>query len=166
MSTLPTPPTTKTLLEHYREAIRTGSHPFPYAETIGFALKEVEPGRAVIELDADARHTNTIGSIHGGVYCSVADTATGIAHGSLLAEGEISTTVDLKVNFLRPLTAGKVRAVARVVKHGRSLTFVDCDVTGSDGKLLVKVSSICMTLRPGQTGTVACKNPGGFIREE
>lgn len=148
MPTLPTPPKSKTLLEHYREAVRTGSYPFPYAETIGFMLTEVEPGRAVVELDAGSPHTNTIATVHGGVFCSVADTATGIAHGSLLREGEISTTVDLKINFLRPLTAGKMRAVAQVVRHGRSLTFVDCDVTGPDGKLLAKVSSICMTLRP------------------
>ncbi len=107
----------------------------------------MEPGRAVVELDSGERHHNTFGTIHGGVFCSVADTAMGIAHGSLVAEGESSTTIDLQIHFLRPMTSGLLRAEARVVKHGRTVTLVECEVREAGGKLVAKASSNCMTIR-------------------
>jgi len=136
----------KTMLEHYRASVASGGRPFPHASEIGFRLVEVEPGRAVIELDCTREHWNTIGTVHGGVFCSVADTAMGIAHGSLLVEGEIGTTVDLQINFLRPLKEGLMRAEGRVVKHGRTLTLIECDVRDAKGRLLARASSNCMTL--------------------
>ncbi len=126
--------------------------PFPFAETLGFRLAAVEPGRAVVELECGRPHENTFATVHGGVYCSVADTAMGIAHGSLLAEGESSTTVDLQITFLRPLKSGRMRAEARVVKNGRTLTFVECDVWDAEGKLVARASSNCMTLRRKEGG--------------
>jgi acyl-CoA thioesterase len=138
------------LLEHYQEAIRSRKSPFPYGDTIGFQLTEVEPGRSVIELDCTDRHWNTVGTVHGGVHCSVADTAMGIAHGSLLGAGEIATTVDLQIHFLRPMRGGRMRAEAKVVKHGRTLSLVECDVRDSSGSLIARASSQCMTLRPGE----------------
>ncbi len=110
-------------------------------------LTEVKPGYAVVELEAGARHLNTAGTVHGGVYCSLADTATGIAHGSLLGEGEISTTVDLKIDFLRPVKAGRLKAVANVIKHGRTLTLVECEVVDTGARLIAKASATCMTLK-------------------
>ena len=140
------------LLDHYREAVQTKRSPFPYGDTIGFLLTEVEPGRAVIELNCTRRHWNTMGTVHGGVHCSVADTAMGIAHGSLAATGEIATTVDLQIHFLRPMREGLMRAEAKVVKRGRTLSFVECDVRDGAGNLIARASSQCMTLRPEELG--------------
>jgi uncharacterized protein (TIGR00369 family) len=140
----------KTLLERYQAAVRNGSYAFPLSELLGFHLTEVEPGRAVIELDSGPCHLNPIGTLHGGVLSTIADTAMGIAHGSLLGEGESSTTVDLTVHFLRPVTNGKLRAIARVVKHGRTLTLLEADVLDEDAKLVARASSTCMTLRHGK----------------
>ncbi len=142
----------RSFLEHYEASIRNGNYPFPYARTIDLKLTEVKPGYAVVELDVDCRHENTIGTVHGGVYCSLADTATGIAHGSLLDKEEGSTTVDLKIDFLRPVKAGRLKAVATVIKHGRTLTLVECDILDADGRLAARASSTCMTLRGKPNG--------------
>jgi len=134
------------MLEHYREAIGSGKAPFPYGDMLGFELTEVEPGRAVIELECTGRHWNTIGTVHGGVHCSVADTAMGIAYGSALGKGRIATTIDLQIDFLRPLKTGLMRAEAKIVKRGRTLTLLECDVTDAEGRLIARASSKCMAL--------------------
>lgn len=142
------PLTRETMIDHYRDSLPTGGQPFPHAERIGLRLREVEPGRAVVELDCGAEHWNTVGTVHGGVFCSVADTAMGIAHGSLLHKGERGTTVDLQINFLRPVIEGLIHAEARVVKHGRTISLVECEVRDSSGALVARASSNCMTLSP------------------
>jgi acyl-CoA thioesterase len=142
-----TPLESQTLLEHYRRVIAEQSFPFPYAARLGFRLVAVEPGHAVVELDCNEAHWNTTSTVHGGVYCSVADTAMGIAHGSLVGTKEITTTVDIQTYFLRPFKSGLMRAEATVVRHGRTLSLVECDVRDADGILLARASSNCMTVR-------------------
>jgi uncharacterized protein (TIGR00369 family) len=122
--------------------------PPPVGRLIGFALKSVGPGRAVFEMEADERHHNPMGTLHGGVYCDLADAAMGYAYAATLAEGESFTTVELKINFLRAVRQGKLTAEARVVKAGRVLGYVECDVTDQDGRLVARASSTCMKLRP------------------
>lgn len=137
----------QTLLDHYREAVRNGSYAFPLSELLGFHLIEVEPGSALIELEAREHHFNPMGTLHGGVLATIADTSMGIAHGSLLGEGESSTTIEMKINFLRPFWHGKLRAAGKAVKHGRSLTYLESEVHDEDGTLIARASSTCMTLR-------------------
>jgi uncharacterized protein (TIGR00369 family) len=134
-------------IDHYRQALAEHGLPFPFAETLGFRLTELEPGRVVMELDCGRAHANTFGTVHGGVYCSVADTAMGIAHGSLLDDGEISTTVDLQISFLRPMRTGRMRAEATVIKNGRTIALAECDVWDGDGKLVARSSANCMRIR-------------------
>jgi uncharacterized protein (TIGR00369 family) len=136
-----------TLLDRYRAAVRDGSYAFPYSELLGFHLVEVEPGRAVIALEAREHHWNPMGTLHGGVLASIADTAMGIAHGSLLQDGESSTTIEMKINFLRPFWRGRLTATGKAVKHGRTLTYLEAEVAGADGNLVARASSTCMTLR-------------------
>ena len=72
----------------------------------------------------------------------------GIAHATLLEEGgEISTTVDLNINFLRPVSGGRLRAEGKIIKHGKTLTLVECDLFDAEGRLVARGSSTCMTLR-------------------
>ena len=136
-----------TLLDRYRAAVQSGNYAFPLSELLGFHLVEVDPGRAVIQLEAGEQHTNPMGTLHGGVVATIADTAMGIAHGSLLGEGETSTTVDLKVNYLRPFWRGTLNARAKAIQHGRTLTYVECDVRDLEDNLVARASSTCMTLR-------------------
>jgi len=121
--------------------------PPPVASLIGFELTAIEPGRAVIELVAEARHANPMGTLHGGILCDIADAAMGMAFASTLDEGETFTTLELKINFLKPVWTGRLVATGRVVKGGRTIVLVECDVVDEKERLVARASSTCMTLR-------------------
>ncbi len=104
----------------------------------------------MLEFEAQERHRNPMGTLHGGVLCDVADAAMGIAYASTLGEGETFTTLELKINFLKPVRAGKLVATGRVVKGGRTVGLVGCDVVDADEHLVARASSTCMTLRGAQ----------------
>lgn len=142
-----------TIVELARKMQRGEAPPPPIGRLLGFVLKEIEPGRAVFEMKVDERHHNPMGTLHGGVYCDLADAAMGYAYAATLAEGESFTTVELKINFLRPVRQGKLTAEARVVKAGSALGYVECDVTDQSGKLVARASSTCMKLRQNRPPT-------------
>jgi len=119
----------------------------PIGRLIGFSLKSIEPGHAVFEMEVDERHHNPMGTLHGGIYCDLADAAMGFAYASTLAEGESFTTIELKINFLRAVRQGSLTAEARVVKAGSTLGYVECEVKDQPGKLVAKAASTCMKLR-------------------
>jgi uncharacterized protein (TIGR00369 family) len=137
-------------IDRIRMVQRGEAPPPPIARLIGFTLAEVEPGRAVIALDADGRHANPMGTLHGGVLCDVADAAMGMAYAATLDEGETFTTLELKINFLKPVRTGRLVATGRVVKGGRSVGLVECDVVDDKERLVARASSTCMTLRGEQ----------------
>src|SRR5215472_14253746 len=87
---------------------------------LGLTMTRVGAGRATIEFEAGERHTNPMGTLHGGVLCDIADAAMGVAYKSTLAEGETFTTLELKINFLRPVWKANLRAQARVVRAGKA----------------------------------------------
>src|SRR5438128_12614752 len=122
------------------------AHP-PVAELIGFHVTSIEPGKAIFELEAGPQHANPMGTLHGGVICDVADAAMGVAYASTLGDGESFTTLELKINFLRAFRSGTLIATGRVVKSGRTIGLVECDVTDTEGRLIARVMSTCMTLR-------------------
>ena len=124
--------------------------PPPIAELIGFRLSSVEPGRVVVEMDAAPQHANPMGTVHGGVLCDLADAAMGMAYASSLDEGETFTTLELKINFLKPVRTGRLTATGRVVKVGRTVGLVECDVTDEQASLVARATSTCMTLRGEQ----------------
>lgn len=133
------------------EAIIRGDAPQPpIARLIGFDLVSVKPGEAVVELQAIEAHANPMGTLHGGVLCDIADLAMGFAYSSNLGEGESFTTLELKINFLKPVWKARLTAVARVVKQGRTVGLVECDVTDEKGSLVARTTSTCMTLRGEQ----------------
>ena len=133
------------------DRINAGEVGAPAAELIGFRLTAVEPGRAVFELDAGPQHANPMGTLHGGVLCDIADAAMGIAYASTLGDGESFTTLELKINFLRPFRTGRLTATARMVKAGRTIGLAECDVTDTEGRLIARAMSTCMTLRDGSS---------------
>jgi len=77
--------------------------PPPIAKLIGFKLVSISSGKAVIEFEADEKHANPMGTLHGGVLCDISDAAMGMAYASMLKEGESFTTLELKINFLKPI---------------------------------------------------------------
>ncbi len=119
----------------------------PIATLLGFTLTTMNSGQAVIEFEASERHANPMGTLHGGVLAAIADAAMGVACMSTLGEGESFTTLEMKINFLRPVWKAKLRAVGNVVKAGRTVGLVESDVTDEEGRLVARASSTCMTLR-------------------
>jgi uncharacterized protein (TIGR00369 family) len=123
----------------------------PIAQLVGFRPVSASAGRATVELETDLeRHANPMGTVHGGVLCDLADAAMGIAYASTLEDGESFTTVELKINFLRPVWQTRLTAEGHVVQRGRTIGLVECDLTDAEGRLVARASSTCMTLRDGR----------------
>ena len=141
---MPTP------LDSIRMVQRGEAAPPPIADLIGFTLTEVEPGRAVVAFEAGPRHANPMGTLHGGVLCDIADAAMGMAYAASLDEGETFTTLELKINFLKPVRTGRLVATGHLVKGGRTVGLVECDVVDDKDRLVARASSTCMTLRGEQ----------------
>jgi uncharacterized protein (TIGR00369 family) len=140
-------PFVSNLLETGLAMVRGEVPPPPVARTVGFAMTSIEPGRAVFEMEVGQQHHNPIGTLHGGILCDIADAAMGMAYAARLKLGESFTTLELKINFLKPVRSGKLRAEGRVVKAGRTVGLVECDVIDAEGSLVARASSTCMTLR-------------------
>jgi len=136
-----------TMLETGLQMIRGERELFPIARLLGLVLTTLEPGRAVFTMEASAEHHNPLGTVHGGIYCDLADAAMGWAYAATLAEGENFTTVELKINFLRAVKQGQLTAEAKVVKAGSTLGYVECEVKDSQGRLVAKSASTCMKLK-------------------
>jgi len=138
------------MLEMIRKVQRGELPPPPVAMLIGFTIGSVEPGRVVMEMEVGLQHASPLGTVHGGVLCDLADAAMGMAYASALDEGESFTTLELKINFLKPVWSGKLTATGQVVKNGRTVGLVDCDVHDEKQSLVARASSTCMTLRDEQ----------------
>jgi uncharacterized protein (TIGR00369 family) len=135
------------MLEIARGMLRGEQPPPPVARLIGFVLKEIEPGRAMFELEVGDRHHNPMGTLHGGVYCDLADAAMGMAYAATLQDGESFTTVELKINFLRAVRRATLTAEGKVVKAGSTLGYTECEVRDEQGRLVAKAASTCMKLK-------------------
>src|SRR5882724_2333392 len=140
-------PCMTTILDLAQKTLRGEVPPPPVGRLLGFILKSIEPGHAVFEMEADERHHNPMGTLHGGIYCDLADAAMGYAYAATLGEGETFTTIELKINFLRAVRQATLTAEARVVKAGSTLGYIECDVKDQTGKLVARAASTCMKLR-------------------
>jgi uncharacterized protein (TIGR00369 family) len=121
--------------------------PPPVAELIGVDVEEIGSGESVMTMVAEERHSNPMGTIHGGILCDLADAAMGVAFFSTLEPGESFTTLELKINFLRPFWTGKLVARGKVVQRGKTVGMVECDIFDDQERLVARSSSTCMALR-------------------
>ena len=132
------------------ERIVAGDIPAPpIAQTLGFELVEVAPGRAVFECEPAEFHYNPIGSVHAGLASTLLDSAMGCAFMSTLEEGVGWTTLELKANFTRPLSAstGRVRCTGTVVHAGRTVGTTEGRIEDASGKLYAHGTSTILVLR-------------------
>lgn len=118
--------------------------------TLGAWIAESEPGRVVLELDAGPQHRHGGGVVQGGVVTQIADAAMGMSLATLQENGIWNTTIELKINFLRPVVEGRLRAVGRVIEMKQSLLFSEADVFDQQGRLVARASSTCMAVPQGQ----------------
>jgi len=137
-------------VEIARKMIAGEIPPPPIGDLIGMSLIEIDAGHAIFELEADRRHANPMGTLHGGILCDLADGALGMAWASELEDGESFTTLELKINFLKPVWRAKLRAEAHVVKRGRTIGLAECDIRDEKGDLVAHATSTLMTLRDDQ----------------
>jgi len=131
----------------FLKAIIAGTLPQPpISETLGFHLIEAEEGRAAFEGLPEYRYYNPIGTVHGGYAATLLDSALGCAIFTTLKKGDAWTTLELKLNFVRPLTedSGPVRAEARILHRGRTVATAEGDLKDRTGKLYAHATTTCM----------------------
>ncbi|OIJ66417.1 PaaI family thioesterase [Streptomyces mangrovisoli] len=118
----------------------------PILATLDFTLEETGHGRVVFSLVPGEEHYNPIGSVHGGVYATLLDSAAGCAVQSTLPAGTGYTSLDLSVKFLRRITVdtGRVRAVGTVVNGGRRTALAQAELLDADDRLLAHATSSCL----------------------
>src|SRR5271156_1624936 len=129
----------------FRERARTND--VPVARLIGFEVINIADGRATVVLAAGPQHANPMGTLHGGIVCDIADAAMGIAFASTLGPDESFTTIELKINFFRPVWQAKLKAEGTVVRRGETIGYVECIISDEENRLIAKAASTCMALR-------------------
>ncbi len=131
----------------FLKSIIAGTQPSPpISDLLGFHLVEVDSGRAVFEGLPEYRHYNPIGTVHAGFTATLLDSALGCAIFSTLAKGDTWTTLELKINLVRPLTkdTGPVRAEGRIIHRGRTVATSEGDLKDRAGKLYAHATTTCM----------------------
>lgn len=129
------------------DAIFAGELPSPpIGDTLDFVPVHVESGFAVFQGKPKPRHYNPLGSVHGGWFATLLDSAVGCAVHSTLPAGKGYTTVELKINIVRALTEAVplVRAEGKVIHVGRQVATAEGRMIGHDGKLYAHASTTCL----------------------
>jgi uncharacterized protein (TIGR00369 family) len=133
----------------YLEAMRDGELPLPpLLHTLDFHVASLAKGEVAFSFTPQEFHYNPIGSVHGGVVSAILDSAMGCALHSTLDAGYGYTTLELKVNFLRAVTAarGELRAVGKVINAGKRTALTEAQLVDSQGTLYAHGISTCMIL--------------------
>lgn len=117
-----------------------------WRDTVGARVAEVEPGSVVVELEVHAGHRHEGGVVQGGIITQIADAAMGMSLLTLQEPELANTTIELKINFLRPVVEGTIRAVGRVIEMKKTLLFSEADVFNDEGKLVARASSTCLAI--------------------
>jgi uncharacterized protein (TIGR00369 family) len=126
------------------------AEPDGWMKTLGARITEAEPGRVVLALEAGPQHRHGGGVVQGGVITQIADAAMGMSLATLQEDGFWNTTIELKINFIRPVISGRIRAVGRVVEIKQTLMFSEADVLDAQDRLVARASSTCLPVPEGQ----------------
>ena len=123
--------------------------PPPIASLLNFELVELSEGHAIFAVEPKEYHYNPIGVVHGGLAATLLDSAMGCAVHSTLPAGAGYTTLEIKVNFVRPITAdtGRVRAEAKLIHLGGRTATAEGRVIDEAGKLYAHATTTCLILR-------------------
>lgn len=120
------------------EALGRKFHFSNTARQFGFQLEHAEVGRAKLRMKVQPRHMQIHGVVHGGVLASLADTAGGLVLYLGLPPGSRAATVEMKMNFLEAVQKGTVFAEARILRQGKYLAVIECDLTDDRGRMVAK----------------------------
>jgi len=130
-----------------RARLRDKSYAPPIMRTLGMKLIELEEGRVVMTLKADKKFHNPMGTLHGGVMTDLADACMGVAIMSTLSDDESFTTLEVKMNFLRPVIEGELTAEAKVVHRGRTVAMTEVTLKNQEGKDVARGTATQMVLK-------------------
>jgi uncharacterized protein (TIGR00369 family) len=133
------------------QAMLNGEVPYPHiADTMDFCVVEVGPGRAVFQGTPQLKHYNPLGSVHGGWYATLLDSALGCAVHTMLAPGQGYTTAELGVNIVRAAShaSGPLRATGTVIHVGRQMATAEARIVGHDGRLYAHATTTCLVFTP------------------
>src|ERR1700691_4538742 len=124
--------------------------PAPIAALLGMTVERIERGEVTFGLEVGEHLYNPIGSVHGGVFCTLLDSAMGCAVHASLDRGQAYTTLELKVNIVKTLTTKTpgVVATGQVVSAGRRVITASGQITGPDGTLYAHATTTCLVLDP------------------
>jgi uncharacterized protein (TIGR00369 family) len=135
----------------YLRAIADGRiAPPPIAVLLGMGVADVQPGRVTFSLEVGEHLYNPIGSVHGGIFCTLLDSAMGCAVHSTLGRGQAYTTLELKVSLIKALTVTmpSVVATGQVISAGRRVATASGQITGPDGTLYAHATTTCLVFEP------------------
>jgi len=133
------------------EAIQSGEFPLPpIAVLLGMGMAEVGEGRVVFTMEPAEYHYSPLGIVHGGVTATLLDTALGCAVQSMLPPETGYSTIELKVNYLRPLTVktGMVYGEGKIIHVGGRIATAEARLTDVAGKLYAHATTTCIIFRP------------------
>lgn len=134
------------LTDSQRTRIAEALSTVPFAQLLGIKLDSIEPGKATLSLRIREDFKQNAGVVHGGVIAALIDSATAFAILPLLQPDERTTTVDLTISYLRPLTSGDMVATARVLRAGGRLLAVSADLLDNEGNLAATALSTYIKL--------------------
>ena len=120
--------------------------PAPVTTLIGIRLLEAGDGAARMELKTSRQHYNPMQTVHGGIFCDLADAAMGVAMASAVQDGETFTTIELNIHYFRAVRENTLTATARVVQRGQSTAYVECDLFDEQQRLVARASSRCVVI--------------------
>lgn len=115
----------------------------PITAFLGVRPLSLGQGEAKIELTAGERLHNAMGTLHGGIFCDLADVAFGVALATVTAEGESFTTLQLQMSYFLPVVEGRLTAHARLIRRGRGTAHLECDLEDGEGRLVARATSVC-----------------------
>lgn len=121
-----------------------------FHRAFGMKLEHVAEGAVDVALEAGPQHLNLMGTVHGGVLATLADTATGLAYRTVLEPGTTFTTIQLQITYLAPGRAGLVVARGRVVKRGRRTGYAEADVVDGQDRLLARATALLAVMPDDQ----------------
>jgi len=137
-------------LEYMRKMMRGELPPSGMVQLLNLKLVEVSEGRAVFTVQPDERHYNGLGIAHGGLAAALLDSALGCAINAMMPAGKIFTTLEMKINYVRPITRerGELRCEANVIHVGGRVATAEGRIMDEDGKLYAHGTATCMLFRP------------------
>jgi len=135
-------------LEYLQKIVSGEYSNLPIGEHLGFRITSVEMGRVVVTGNPDRRSYNLLDSVHGGWTAAILDTAMALSNLSTLTAEQGFTTLDIRINYLRPLTVetGEVRAEGHVIQGGRRVAYCEARLVDTGGKLIAHGTGSCLIL--------------------